>query len=94
MAPAHRILLTGANGYIATHILRQLIESPAQHSVRAVVRSQSKVNDVKALFPDISNQRLDYAIVPDMTAQGAFDEALKSEPVSLSVVGWRLQYQY
>jgi len=83
MAPSHRILLTGANGFIATQILKQLLESPAQHSVRAVVRSQSKVDDVKALHPNVSSDRLDYAIVPDMTVKGAFDEALKSEPVSL-----------
>ncbi|KAF2680269.1 3-beta hydroxysteroid dehydrogenase/isomerase family protein-like protein [Lentithecium fluviatile CBS 122367] len=80
MAPAHRILLTGANGYIATHILKQLLSSPAQHSVRAVVRSLAKVDDVKVVFPDVDNKRLDFAIVPDMTVKGAFDDALESDP--------------
>jgi uncharacterized protein YbjT (DUF2867 family) len=82
MSPSHRILLTGANGYIATHILKQLLASPAQHSIRAVVRSPSKVNDVKAVFPNIKSNHLDFAVVPDMTVKGAFDEALKSDPVS------------
>jgi len=38
---SHRILLTGANGYIASHILSQLLSpsSSLPHSVRAVVRS-------------------------------------------------------
>ncbi|KAH7135075.1 3-beta hydroxysteroid dehydrogenase/isomerase family protein-like protein [Dendryphion nanum] len=76
MAP-HRVLLTGANGYIASHILSQLLS--ASHSVRAVVRSQSKVESVRSLFPASSSQ-LDFAIVPDMTAPGAFDTALQSEP--------------
>jgi nucleoside-diphosphate-sugar epimerase len=77
MASSHRIFLTGANGYIASHILSQLLS--ANHSVRAVVRSQSKVNDVKTLFPAPAS-KLDFAIVPDMTVPGAFDEALKSDP--------------
>jgi len=79
---SHRILLTGANGFIASHILSQLLSSPAKHSIRAVVRSQSKVDDVKALFPEASEKQLDFAIVPDMTISGAFDDALNSEPVS------------
>ncbi|KAF2637294.1 NAD(P)-binding protein [Massarina eburnea CBS 473.64] len=76
---AHRILLTGANGYIASHILFQLLSQPTPHSIRAVVRSQSKVDDVKALFPSASSKQLDFAIVPDMVKPGAFDEALKSD---------------
>lgn len=79
---SHRILLTGANGFIALHILSLLLSLPAKHSVRAVVRSQSKADDVKALFSSASSAQLDFAIVPDITAHGAFDEALESEPVS------------
>lgn len=74
---AHRVLLTGANGYVASHILSQLLA--ASHSVRAVVRSQSKVDSVRELFPASSTQ-LDFAIVPDITAPGAFDKALQSDP--------------
>lgn len=76
--PSHRILLTGANGFIASHILSQLLSTPT-NSVRAVVRSQSKVDAIKSLFPAPASQ-LDYAIVPDITAPEAFDEALKSNP--------------
>jgi nucleoside-diphosphate-sugar epimerase len=71
----HRILLTGANGFIASHILSQLLS--AHHSVRAVVRSQTKAAAVRALHPSAN---LDFAIVPDITAPGAFDEALTSTP--------------
>jgi nucleoside-diphosphate-sugar epimerase len=78
MSPSHRILLTGANGYIASHILSQLL-STTPHSVRAVVRSQSKVDSIKALFPNVPSSQLDYAIVPDITIPGAFDNALKSD---------------
>ncbi|KAF2738789.1 3-beta hydroxysteroid dehydrogenase/isomerase family protein-like protein [Polyplosphaeria fusca] len=75
MSP-HRILLTGANGFVASHILAQLLS--ASHSVRAVVRSASKASAVRALHP--SSPNLDVAIVPDMTAPGAFDTALQSDP--------------
>ncbi|KAF2261737.1 3-beta hydroxysteroid dehydrogenase/isomerase family protein-like protein [Lojkania enalia] len=75
---SHRILLTGANGFVASHILSQLIS--ASHSVRAVVRSPSKVSAIKSLFPSASPSQLDFAVVPDMTIPGAFDEALKSNP--------------
>lgn len=79
----HRILLTGANGYIATHILSQLLASPSRHSIRAVVRSQSKVDALKALFPNTS---LDFAVVPDMTVYHAFDAALKPDNGAFDIV--------
>ncbi|KAF2114557.1 3-beta hydroxysteroid dehydrogenase/isomerase family protein-like protein [Lophiotrema nucula] len=75
--PPHRVLLTGANGFVASHILSQLLS--ASHSVRAIIRSPAKAAAVKALFPTYS-KHLDFAVVPDMTATGAFDDALKSEP--------------
>ncbi|OCL12100.1 NAD(P)-binding protein [Glonium stellatum] len=74
MSPS-RVLLTGANGFVGSHILSQLLG--ANLSVRAVVRSQSKADAVRADFPSTS---LDFAIVPDITAPSAFDEALKSTP--------------
>jgi nucleoside-diphosphate-sugar epimerase len=80
MSSSHRILLTGANGYIASHIHTQLLSSSTTHSVRAVVRSQSKADAIAAQFPDVPKSRLDYAIVADMTIPGAFDAALTSNP--------------
>lgn len=74
MSPS-RVLLTGANGFVGSHILSQLLN--ANFSVRAVVRSQSKADTVRGDFPSPS---LDFAIVPDITTPGAFDEALKSTP--------------
>ncbi|OAK99252.1 NAD(P)-binding protein [Phaeosphaeriaceae sp. SRC1lsM3a] len=77
MSYTHRILLTGANGYIASHILSQLMTSN-EHSVRAVVRSQEKVDAIKKLYPNSPSSQLDFAIVPDISIPGAFDQALKS----------------
>ncbi|KAI1408336.1 NAD dependent epimerase/dehydratase [Hypoxylon sp. FL1857] len=79
MATSHRVLLTGANGYIAQHILSQLLE--AEHSVRAIARSQSKVDTLKKSFSKyVDTPQLDFGVVPDITSPGAFDEVLVSTP--------------
>ncbi|CZR63142.1 probable dihydroflavonol-4-reductase [Phialocephala subalpina] len=72
-----RVLLTGANGFIGSHILDQLLSHG--FSVRAVVRSDSKAAQVKADFPN-HGSKLDFGIVPDITSPGAFDEVVKSTP--------------
>ncbi|KAJ9138667.1 NAD dependent epimerase/dehydratase [Pleurostoma richardsiae] len=73
---SHRVLLTGANGFIAQHILADFLE--AGHSVRGVVRSQARVTQLKAIFSKYADKQLDFAIVQDITAPGAFDAALQS----------------
>jgi nucleoside-diphosphate-sugar epimerase len=74
-----RVLMTGANGYIGQHILHNFLE--AGHSVRAVVRSQSKIDQLTQIFrPYAGTSRLDFGIVADITAPGAFDKVLKSDP--------------
>ncbi|KAI0842377.1 NAD dependent epimerase/dehydratase [Hypoxylon sp. FL0890] len=79
MATKHRVLLTGANGYIAQHILSQLLEEG--HSVRALARSQSKIDTLKKSFSKyVNTPQLDFGVVPDIIAPGAFDEVLVSNP--------------
>lgn len=96
---AHRILVTGANGYVGSHILRQLLASPSSNtssqapqlnlgkepdcSVRAVVRSHDKVAAVKR---DFSSPNLDFAVVPDITIPGAFDQALSQTDIPFDAV--------
>ncbi|RDW62282.1 NAD(P)-binding protein-19 [Coleophoma cylindrospora] len=74
---AQRVLLTGANGFVGSHILGQLLAQGS--SVRSVVRSQAKADQVLADFPSYGS-KLDCAIVPDLTAAGAFDQAVISTP--------------
>ena len=74
---AQRVLLTGANGFVGSHILEQLLLRGL--SVRAVVRSQSKAVQVLSDFPNFGSQ-LDFGIVPDITAPGAFNEVVQSTP--------------
>lgn len=68
---------TGANGFVGSHILEQLLSHCL--SVRAVLRSQSKAAQVLADFP-AAGSNLDFGIVPDITTPGAFDDVVKSSP--------------
>jgi nucleoside-diphosphate-sugar epimerase len=74
---SQHILLTGANGFIGAHILSLLLKNG--HSVRAVLRSKAKADQVLADFPTFGS-KLDFGIVPDITSPGAFDVAVQSDP--------------
>jgi nucleoside-diphosphate-sugar epimerase len=74
---AQRVLLTGANGFVGSHILDQLLSRGL--SVRSIVRSQTKAQQVLSDFPNYGSQ-LDFGIVPDITAPGAFDRVVQSTP--------------
>ena len=77
-----RVLLTGAYGFIGSHILDQLLSFSI--SVRAVVGSETEREALRNQFPCITESELDFAIVPDtdLLAPRAYDDALiaTSEP--------------
>ncbi|KAI1624895.1 NAD(P)-binding protein [Exophiala viscosa] len=70
-----RVLLTGANGFIGSHIISHFLEKSV--FVQAVVRSESKAKRVMSDFPSADRTKLDFSIVPDITAPGAFDKAIQ-----------------
>ena len=71
--PLRHVFLTGANGFVGSHILAQLLQRPSIQ-IRAAVRSKAKADQVRSDFPHASS-RLSFAIVPDITASDAFDHA-------------------
>ena len=77
-----RVLLTGAYGFIGSHVLDQLLSFNI--SVRAVVGSETEREALRNQFPRITEAELDFAIVPDidLLAPRAYDDALiaTSEP--------------
>ncbi|KAI4176357.1 MAG: hypothetical protein LQ343_001096 [Gyalolechia ehrenbergii] len=73
-----RILLTGGSGFIAVHILEILLAQG--HSVVASVRSEAKARMLKDTFPNYGKDKLDFVYVADIAQEGAFDEAVKSDP--------------
>jgi len=68
------ILITGANGFVAMNVVQKFLE--AGYKVKATVRSDAKFQDIVDIFPAHASQ-LSYAIVKDIAADGAFDEAVK-----------------
>ena len=71
--------MTGANGFIGSHIL-QLLEKSI--FVQAIVHSEAKASRVRKDFPSFGSSKLDFSIVPDITAPGAFDRCLEdSQPL-------------
>ncbi|KAI0325599.1 NAD-P-binding protein [Cubamyces sp. BRFM 1775] len=72
------VLVTGANGYIGLWVVLELLAQG--YTVRGAVRSASKVDVLAALVarkqPEAKDRFKGY-VVPDITAPGAFDEAVK-----------------
>ena len=66
-----KVFLTGASGFIAKHILRELLEQG--YEVRASVRSDKRKGELEGLFPDAA---LDFATL-DLTRDEGWEDALK-----------------
>ncbi|TKA65606.1 hypothetical protein B0A55_09897 [Friedmanniomyces simplex] len=70
------VLVTGANGFIASHVVNQLLL--AGYAVRGTVRSPARAQWMHDLFdPQYGADRFETVVVPDMVADGAFDAAVK-----------------
>ncbi|EJF56384.1 D-lactaldehyde dehydrogenase [Dichomitus squalens LYAD-421 SS1] len=73
-----KILITGANGFIGLWVIRLLLQRG--YSVRAAVRSADKgenlLKTITAKIPEQA-QNVEYIVVPDITAEHAFDEAVR-----------------
>lgn len=73
-----RVLLTGGSGFIAVHVLETLLAQG--YSVVASVRSEAKAQMLKDTFPEYGKDKLDFVYVADIAQEGAFDEAVISDP--------------
>ena len=74
-APA-KILVTGANGFIAVWLVQDLLENG--YTVRGTVRSESKGQHLLQKFKSfVDAGKFELVIVPDITAPGAFNEVVK-----------------
>ncbi|KAF9561492.1 D-lactaldehyde dehydrogenase [Agrocybe pediades] len=71
-----KVLVSGANGYIAMWTVRLLLERG--YAVRGTVRDESKVEYMKKYFDSLGfGDKFETVIVPDIVKEGAFDEAVK-----------------
>lgn len=71
---SHRVLLTGGNGFIGSHILSELLHNG--HQVTCTVRTASKGDNILRDFPT-DNSQISIAVVPDITVPGAYDNAVQ-----------------
>ncbi|KAJ7270256.1 D-lactaldehyde dehydrogenase [Mycena rebaudengoi] len=69
-----KVLVSGANGFIAVWVVRYLLE--AGFSVRGTVRSADKGTHLKETFASYGD-KFELVVVPDITKEGAFDEAVQ-----------------
>lgn len=77
-ASGETVLVTGANGFIALHILGKLLERG--YKVIGTVRSQEKVDSLYKKFgTDSSDSNLKLIVVEDITVAGAFDSIFQKE---------------
>ncbi|KAL2168850.1 hypothetical protein VTG60DRAFT_6752 [Thermothelomyces hinnuleus] len=72
------VLVTGANGYIAGRTVEALLK--AGYSVRGTVRKLQSVERTKEILSEYAD-KLEFVEVPDITAPGAFDDAVKGVDV-------------
>lgn len=74
------VLVTGVNGYIASHIAEQLLEHG--YRVRGTVRDAYKADYMHALFDEkYGEDAFEVQIVKDMATDGAFDEVMEGHIV-------------
>ncbi|KAL2024152.1 hypothetical protein VTK56DRAFT_9932 [Thermocarpiscus australiensis] len=71
-----KILLTGGSGFIAAHILDQLLAKG--HGVVTTVRSEEKAEKIRKAYPSHTVVGdLTVVVVPDIAQPDAFDEVVK-----------------
>jgi nucleoside-diphosphate-sugar epimerase len=83
------VLVTGGNGFIGSHVVKSLLEHVDSTStgsnikgatVRAVVRTPSKGDALKAVFPSYAD-KIETPVVENMEAHGAYDDVVKDVDV-------------
>lgn len=74
---ARHVLLTGANGFIGSHILAQLLDHGC--TVCCAVRTQEKGDKILRDFAAQKSQ-ITITIVPDIVAEGAYHKAVQGTP--------------
>ncbi|ODV73676.1 SDR family oxidoreductase [Cyberlindnera jadinii NRRL Y-1542] len=78
MAPV-TVLITGASGFIALHVIDELLRKG--YRVIGTVRSQSKADKITAQFKKVyPDGDLSFELVEDIAAEGAFNDVFKKHP--------------
>lgn len=77
------MLVTGVNGYIASHTADQLLA--LGYKIRGTVRDHVRTLWVQSLFDEkYGKGKFELAVVPDIAKEGAFDDVVKGTQVSVT----------
>lgn len=71
-------LLSSPHHYYAWK--RPFANALLRHSVVTTVRTQEKADKIASAYKDLGKDKLSFAIVPDIAQEGAFEEAVVSDP--------------
>jgi nucleoside-diphosphate-sugar epimerase len=71
--PSPTLFITGATGFIGSHVVKNAIA--AGHRVRLSVRKEEQIENLKKIFSSDSSQ-LDFAVIPDISKVEAFEGKL------------------
>lgn len=88
VAPGSKVLVTGANGYIAMWTVRKLLESG--FSVRGTVRSTTKGGYITKMFQEYSS-RLEIVIVPDIEVVRVIPSHILCGMLLTGWTGWSIR---
>ncbi|WWC94420.1 hypothetical protein V866_001262 [Kwoniella sp. B9012] len=72
--PGGLILVTGASGFVGAQVVKAFLDQG--YNVRGTVRSDDKGGYLQDIFKDCKG-KFEYVIVKDISAEGAFDEAVR-----------------
>ena len=75
MSSSTTVFVSGATGYIAQHIVKELLTNG--YKVIGSARSEAKGKDLKDL---VNSENFSYVVIPDISVVDAFDQALKDHP--------------
>ena len=70
------MLITGANDYVAGHVVRELLEKGFK--VRGTVQSQKAASQLRDTFPDYIDEQLYIFLVTDLTDLDSFRDTFDS----------------
>ncbi|RCK54745.1 putative NADPH-dependent methylglyoxal reductase GRP2 [Candida viswanathii] len=79
-SPTTSVFVSGASGYIAQELVKQLIQKG--YKVVGTVRSTTKGDSLKSNLSTagLASGNFSYEVVPDIAVKGAFDAALQAHP--------------
>lgn len=77
MTDREPVLVTGASGYIALHLIRQLLD--AGERVRGTLRNLDRAAELRAALGEPDEDRLSF-VVADLTADAGWEEAVAGCP--------------